>query len=162
MNTSSSTFTAALLIASITAPALALAANPHFLVGPTITDDGDGFTATGTLAGLGNKDVTIELAATATVTTTCTNPAGNIAPGQTKETTVSQEQTLSPTKNGSLTFNISIDEQDVEDDINLNGVCPNGKWTAHVEDVSFSDPTLTISQGGKTLFTCSGVDPTTC
>ena len=68
----------------------ALAANPHFLRGPTFTDNGTTVTTTGTIAGLGNQDVTVQVLASGTGTVTCTNPAGKVAPGQDQEINTSE------------------------------------------------------------------------
>jgi hypothetical protein len=72
-------FVAFLVVASV---ALVLAANAHFLQGPTLSTNNTSLTVSGTLAGLGNQDVTIRLNAAATVS--CTNKGGNPPPGQTE------------------------------------------------------------------------------
>jgi hypothetical protein len=80
---------------------VALAANPHFVSGPTITSGTNTVTACGKIAGLGNnKQVTIVVEATAT--TTCQNRGGNTPPGLT-ETLVGRE-TITSDKNGNVTF----------------------------------------------------------
>src|SRR5947209_8545613 len=60
----------------------AVAANPHFVSGPTFSTSNGALTVSGKIAGLGNKDVTIVVSAQATVT--CTNNGGNVPPGQTQ------------------------------------------------------------------------------
>src|ERR1051325_8693758 len=73
-----------------------VAANPHFIGSPTITDNGTTLTASGTVAGLGNAGGTanIQLLADATATTVCHNPSGKIAPGQTKTLSISASGTF--------------------------------------------------------------------
>jgi len=85
--------------ASLTA--VVFAANPHFVVGPTITTSGGAATACGKIAGLGNNQ-TIKVVLSATATTTCRNRGGNIPPGQTE--TVVGSTTVTSAKNGSVSF----------------------------------------------------------
>src|SRR5712691_11843949 len=85
------------------AAALVMAANPHFIQGPFVSNGGGQLTVSGTIAGLGNQNVTIRL--TATATTTCTNKGGNPPPGQTE--TLSSELSNLRVENGMLTFSIS-------------------------------------------------------
>src|SRR5688572_16401513 len=53
------------------------AASPHFVVGPTFTDLGSSFNASGKIAGLGNDDVTVTLTAVGVADTQCRNKGGN-------------------------------------------------------------------------------------
>ena len=122
------------------------AASPHFVKGPTLTDNGTTLTASGSIAGLGNEDVTITLDATGTATIICTNPAGNVAPGQTRTVDVSGEQTITDVKNGRANFNVATLEPTAPQD-----ACPNRKWTASITDVNFTDATLTVEQGGQVV-----------
>ena len=81
--------------------AAVLAANAHFVSGPTITAGGRNVTACGKIAGLGNNEnVTVVL--TATGRTTCTNRGGNVPPGQT-ETVDGSAQVFSD-ENGQVSF----------------------------------------------------------
>jgi hypothetical protein len=118
-----------------------LAANPHFLRGPDFTDVGTQLRATGTIAGLGNEDIDVILTARGTTTVTCTNPAGNVAPGQTKTITVSGSDTNIEVKNGKATFSVTTAEPTAP-----AGSCPNPKWTASITDVTFTSATLTVIQ----------------
>jgi hypothetical protein len=70
------------LMALALAAVPAIAANPHFVNGPTFTDNGDTITATGSVAGLGGADVKVVLTAEGTAEVVCRNPAGRRAPGQ--------------------------------------------------------------------------------
>ena len=143
-----------LLIVSVFT-ALALAAAPasaavKFHSGPTFTDMGTTLNVTGNVSGLGNQDLTAVLTATGTADVTCTNPAGNVAPGQRTTTTTTGTQEAIEVKNGRATFNVTTAEPTAP---NPAKVCPNRKWTATITDVRFTSATLTLIQGGKTIFT---------
>lgn len=138
-----------LLLAALSTVLLASAAHaasPHFVKGPTLTDNGNTLTATGSIAGLGNEDVTVTLDATGTATIICTNPAGNVAPGQTRTVDVIGEQTITDVKNGRVNFNVTTLEPTAPQD-----ACPNRKWTPSITDVNFTDATLTVEQGGAVV-----------
>jgi hypothetical protein len=132
----------ALALAAV--PALAQTSGVHFLRGPVFTDEGTQLRATGTLAGLGGEDVTVTLTATGTGTVTCTNPAGNVAPGQTFTTTVSGTQSGIEVKNGRANFNVLTAAPTAP-----AGSCPNPQWTSTVTDVTFTSATITATQAGE-------------
>ena len=114
------------------------------------------------LAGVGNKDASANLSATYSGTVLCTNPAGNVAPGQTQNPTLNTTSgSLSP-KNGQLTvpsLSSTSDAATIEAALKQNTACPNRKWTKSVESGSivlvgytytvtfqgFSGPYITIS-----------------
>jgi len=127
-----------------------LLSSAHFVTGPTFTDQGTTLKATGSVAGLGNGDVTVTLNATGTATVLCTNPGGNIAPGQTQNVNVSGQQTITDVKNGRVTFSVTTIAPTAP-----KNACPNGKWTASVTNVNFSSATLIVQQGGQTVLTAS-------
>lgn len=130
-----------LVLAAVFSMGAVKAQNPHFVDGPTTTDNGTTLTTCGKIAGLGNNQgITITLTTTRTITTQCTNPAGHIAPGQTKTETTSVTGTFSSDKNGSVTFCLTTD-------VPTPGACPNGKWTGKVTDVSFTNTAVWV--GGK-------------
>ena len=102
---------------------------------------------TGNVSGLGNGDLTVNISSPATATTTCTNPAGNVAPGQTFTFAASGTQVVTVDKNGRATFDLTTATPTAP-----AGSCPNSKWTATVTDVTFGTVTLTGTQGGVIVF----------
>lgn len=96
--------TVLLVVAMLTS--VILAAQPHFVVGPTITTSKDAVTACGKIAGLGNNK-RIEIVLAATATTTCTNRGGNVPPGLT-ETLVGSVDVTSD-KNGTVSFCVTTE-----------------------------------------------------
>ena len=125
-----------------------LFSSPHYVVDPTFTDNGTTLTATGSVAGLGNEDVTVVLTAQGSATIICRNPAGNVAPGQTKDVTVSGSQTITDVKNGRVDYNVTTKAPTAPADS-----CPNPKWSAAVTDVTFNSATVIVQQGGQTVLT---------
>lgn len=117
----------------------AIAQNIHYVEGPVTTDNGTTLTVCGKIAGLGNNQgVTITVTTTATISTECTNPAGHVAPGQSRTETLTYSKTFWSDKNGNVSFCLSTLEQ-------APGLCPNGKWTGRVTDVSFVNTTVTVN-----------------
>ena len=121
------------MVLSIVPVSVVLAANPHFVVGPTFSTVNGALTATGSIAGLGNKDVTIILTGTAVVT--CTNRGGNVPPGQT-ETVSGTIENLRP-ENGRVNFSVTTAQ--------VTDVCP-GPMTP---TATFTSGTIQVFQGGK-------------
>jgi hypothetical protein len=133
------TFTTLVLSASA-----AQAQSGHFVGAPTCTDQGTTFNCTGKVAGLGGTTFSITATAAGTATVSCTNPAGNVAPGQAFTTAASGGTGELPTpRNGSFRFSVSSTAPTAP-----AGSCPNPKWTAAVTDVEFGDATVTLSENG--------------
>ena len=133
----------------------------HFTNGgsPVCTDQGLNLNCTAEVAGLGNTTVTATVQASGTaVGVTCTSPGGNTAPGQNPALPVnpSGTQSIDNPKNGRANLNVTTATPTVTPQ---QAGCPNKNWQTSISDVIFSDYTLTISQGGVTLFTCSGSFP---
>jgi hypothetical protein len=117
-----------------------LAQSGHFVGTPTCTDEGTTFVCSGKVAGLGGTTFDITATATGTASVTCTNPAGNVAPGQSFTTTTTGSLGPTPTpRNGQFQFNIESIAPTAP-----AGSCPNPKWTATVTDVTFGDATLNL------------------
>jgi hypothetical protein len=128
----------------------AYAQSGHFLTGggnaPTCTDIGTQVTCTGKVAGLGGTtfEITIEAAGTASVE--CTNPGGNVAPGQDKAVTVAGTTTPLPTpRNGQFRFSVTTDDPEP---LPPTPTCPNNQWTPDIVDVTFTTATLTLLEDG--------------
>ena len=123
---------------------------------PVCTDLGTVLRCTGELAGLGNEDLTIVLESDAIVQVTCVNRGGNEAPGQNKVLREASGTTVidaTAIKNGRARFTVTTEQ--VEAPTAREAGCPNPNWRTRVVAVVFRNVTLTISQGGELLFTCS-------
>jgi hypothetical protein len=125
-------------------PAGAFAQSGHFVQTQTCVDQGTTLRCTGKVAGLGGTTFEITVTATGTGTVECTNPAGNVAPGQTFDTTVAGSSGPQPTpRNGQFRYTVSTVTPTAP-----AGSCPNPKWTAEVVDVEFGDATITLTEDG--------------
>jgi hypothetical protein len=117
-----------LLIAGV-----AFAANAHFIGSPTVSQQNRQLKVCGSVAGLGNENVTVVVSATAT--TTCTNKGGNPPPGQ-KETVSGTVSDLKP-ENGRVNFCVTTNAP--------ANPCPDGMRP----ESTFSNISVKIYQGGK-------------
>jgi hypothetical protein len=125
-----------------------LAANVHFVRGPDVTDNGVTLTVSGKLAGLGEGDITVIVNATGVASVECTNPGGNVAPGQDTTFAASGSVTLPASKNGNLVFSVTTAVPVIP-----SSACPNPQWTADATDVVFANGTVTVVQGGQVVLT---------
>lgn len=116
-------------------PVLALAANPHFISGPDVSSQNGSLQVCGTIAGLGNQNVTIELTAIANVT--CINKGGNPPPGQRQ--TLSGRVSNLRVENGRVSFCVTTNR--------VQNPCPDGMRFS----VTFSNAQLTVIQGGRVV-----------
>lgn len=133
---------------------------------PTFVDKGLVLEAVGNLAGLGNEDVVITLAATANATATCTNPGsgGTQPPGQNPapiEVQGTQAIPADEIKNGNVSFDVTTEAPTSP----IPGApgCPNTNWTETITDLSFTEATITVEQpAGTTVLslTCTFSSPT--
>jgi hypothetical protein len=143
----------------------AVASAAHFTRqgAPTCTDVGTQLECTAELAGLGNEDLTMSISSGSFASVFCVSPGGNRSPGQNKTPgTVTGSTTIpgSAIKNGRARISAETDEP-VTPSAQAAG-CPNPRWTTELDDVGFTNITVTISQGGTLLFTCTrSGDPTT-
>jgi len=131
----------------------------HFTNGgtPVCTDIGTQVQCTAEIAGLGNETVVATVSANGTATgLTCRTPSGsNESPGQNPAVPVTAggSQTINNPKNGRAVIDVTTATPTVTP---KQAGCPNNHWIVTIADVTFTTYTLTISQGGTTLFTCNG------
>jgi hypothetical protein len=150
---------------------VALAASPHFKHGgsPVCTITGAGTnststTCTGSLTGLGGGDVTLNTTVSGSAVYQCQNGGGNLAPGQNRVLVgPSTTPTVIPgneVKNGNLTFTTNPAALSAPSTVSGGAAgCPNSNWTGVNPVLTVTSITLTIAQGGQTLFTCTASDP---
>ena len=148
----------------------ASAASPHFKKNGspvcTVSDSGATVTTTcsASLAGLGNGDLLIVVTTNGFAVYQCQNGGGNIAPGQNKvlvgpsttPTTIPANQI----KNGTVTFTTDPNTLEADDTVSASAAgCPNNNWSGVNPNVTLTSISMTISQAGTLLFTCSASDP---
>jgi hypothetical protein len=128
-------------VAALTFATLAFAQSGHFVGTPTCSDIGTQVQCSGKVAGLGGTTFTITVSAQGTASVTCTNPAGNVAPGQSfATTTTGSSGPFATPRNGSARFTVTSNAPTAP-----AGSCPNPMWTATVTDVAFtSNATITL------------------
>jgi hypothetical protein len=128
------------MVAALAFPGVASAQSGHFVGTPTCSDIGTQVQCSGKVAGLGGTTFTITVSATGTATVTCTNPAGNVAPGQNFSTTVTGTSgPFATPRNGQARFTVTSTAPTAPP-----GSCPNPQWTATVTDVTFGPATITL------------------
>ena len=133
-----------LAVAAFAFPAAASAQSGHFVGTPTCTDIGTQVSCDGKVAGLGGTTFEITVDAVGVASVECTNPGGNVAPGQSFSTTVAGTSgPLATPRNGQFRFTVESDTPSAPP-----GSCPNAMWTASVADVEFGDATITLSEDG--------------
>jgi hypothetical protein len=136
------------LVAAITGLVLfaspALAQSGHFVQTQTCRDIGTQVQCTGKVAGLGGTTFRIDVTAQGTATVECTNPGGNVAPGQRFSFTgagSTGDQTTP--RNGQFRYSVTTAAPTAP-----AGSCPNPMWTAEVVDVQFTTATITLFENG--------------
>lgn len=157
----------ALVVAGLTATA-ALGASPHFTksgspkctISGTTSDRSRTVVCSGELAGLGNEDVVVSTSVSGEATFTCVNQGGNAAPGQNRVLVgPSVADTSFPAnqiKNGRLAFATNPNTLTAPSTVSgAEAGCPNENWTGQFATLSITNVTLTASQGGEVIFTCS-------
>jgi hypothetical protein len=156
----------ALVAGVLAAVSPAYAASPHFKKGGepvcTVTANANGsktVRCTASLAGLGNEDLVIRVSVDGTATFLCGAPGNaNVAPGQNKFPVTNAGTTTVPAssiKNGNVTFTtnpVTVSAPTVTPE---QAGCPNKNWQVLGSSVLATRITMTIIQGGQTLFTCS-------
>jgi hypothetical protein len=127
-------------VAAFAFPSAATAQSGHFVGDQTCTDIGTQVQCTGKVAGLGGTTFTITVQAQGTASVTCTNPAGNVAPGQAFSfAAAGSSGPFATPRNGQARYTVTTTAPSAP-----AGSCPNPKWTASVTDVAFTG-TATIT-----------------
>jgi hypothetical protein len=110
--------------------------------------DGDG-------SGFGNQPAVAHISLAASVSYTCQNPGGNLAPGITPVNEVSDGSAdlNNADHNGRGTFNLDVTFTPAPTVSGKAAGCPNGHWTG-INPVwnGITSATLTITQGNKTIY----------
>src|ERR671918_388130 len=132
------------LVAAIAALVLfasaALAQSGHFVQTQTCRDIGTQVQCSGKVAGLGGTTFEIDVTAQGRATVECTNPGGNVAPGQTFDfTAAGSSGPLATPRNGQAQYTVTTDAPSAP-----AGSCPNPRWTATVTDVQFTTATISL------------------
>jgi hypothetical protein len=129
-------------VAAFAFPAVASAQSGHFVGTPTCTDEGTTVECSGKVAGLGGTTFELTVEAEGIATVECTNPAGNVAPGQDTAVDVSGGTGPLPTpRNGSFRFTLTSDDPEP---LPATPTCPNNKWTPNITDVTFGPATISL------------------
>lgn len=124
----------------------AFAQSGHFVGTPTCTDEGVTVECSGKVAGLGGTTFEITVEADGIATVECTNPGGNVAPGQDTAVTVAGSSgPLATPRNGQFRF--SLESAD-PNPLPATPTCPNNQWTPTITDVTFGDATITLLEDG--------------
>jgi hypothetical protein len=134
----------AALVASLTFAGVALAQSGHFVQTQTCRDIGTQVQCSGKVAGLGGTTFEITVTAQGTASVECTNPGGNVAPGQSFTfAAAGSSGPLATPRNGQFRYTVTTDAPSAP-----AGSCPNPMWTAEVVDVTFSTATITLTEDG--------------
>jgi hypothetical protein len=128
----------------------AFAQSGHFIESgagaPVCTDIGTQVQCSGKVAGLGGTTFEITIDASGIASVECTNPGGNVAPGQDTAVTVAGTTTPLPTpRNGQARFTVTTDDPEP---LPPTPTCPNEQWTPNIVDVTFTTATLTLLEDG--------------
>lgn len=144
----------ALVFTVVLGAGAALAQSGHFLGDVTCTDQGTTLQCCGKVAGLGGTTFEITLSSEgATASVVCTNPGGNVAPGQnTTITATGSSGPQSTPRNGQFRYCVTT----VAPTVSGAQACPNASWTATVTGVTFTEADLTLSEDGNTSDTTTG------
>jgi hypothetical protein len=140
----------AVAVAALAFPGAASAQSGHFLTGggnaPSCADAGTTVECTGKVAGLGGTTFEITIEAEGIASVECTNPGGNVAPGQDTAVTVAGTTEPLPTpRNGQFRFTVETDDPEP---LPPTPTCPNDQWTPNIVDVAFTEATLTLFEDG--------------
>lgn len=161
----------AALVGAVTAiSTVAFAASPHFKHGGepvctvTNTSGSSSTVCSASLSGLGGGDLVINTTVSGSAVYQCQNNGGQIAPGQNRvlvgPTTAPTTIPANQIKNGNVSFTTNPAVLTAPSTVSgAQAGCPNANWTGVNPTLTTTNITMTIAQGGTTLFTCTASDP---
>jgi hypothetical protein len=120
---------------------------------------------TGTLAGLGNQDLILNLSVSGFALYQCQNGGGNTAPGQNRvlegPATSNTSIPAGDIKNGNLTFTTNPATLTAAGTVSgATAGCPNNNWTGVNPTLTLTSITLVIEQPpGTQIFHCTASNP---
>ena len=133
----------------------ARAASPHFVgaVNADVDLEAEEVTVSGKIAGLGNQNVVITVEVAGTADIFFVNKGGNEAPGQNKAPfhDLASGVFRPSAKNGSVTFNLTVDLSDALDELADSAEPPNGNWTTDIRNVEITAIRVTVEQPAGTV-----------
>ncbi len=142
-------FTVAVLALTLLASTALAAINIHSY---SVTFSGNTVTAIYDVSGLGNEGATLTVTAVGFASYTCTNKGGTAAPGQNPQpvTGTSPVVDFKPTgSNGRATATTSVTLSAPQTIPAKQAGCPNGNWTATLNNVVLTGATVTITDNGS-------------
>jgi hypothetical protein len=133
-------------------PMLAAAQNPHFVRGPTLTENQRDFSLTVNFkaAGLGNEATDVFLTSSGgSAELQCVNKGGNDPEPKQFEFGDLQGETITITpRNGQITASPTLEAPDLP---SAREICPNPNWTVDIESITFEDVELHVQQDGTDI-----------
>jgi hypothetical protein len=114
---------------------------------PVCTDIGSDVECSGKVAGLAGTAFRIEVDAVATLAIECTNPGGEIAPGDLRIDASGDTGELTTPRNRQSLFTVTGDA-DLGTPQDWSSSCPNPMWTPVPTEVSYTEATLSLYDGG--------------
>ena len=161
----------AALVGAVTAiSTVAFAASPHFKHGGepvctvTNTSGSSSTVCSASLSGLGGGNLVINTTVSGSAVYQCQNNGGQVAPGQNRvlvgPTTAPTTIPANQIKNGNVSFTTNPAVLTAPSTVSgAQAGCPNANWTGVNPTLKTTNITMTIAQGGTTLFTCTASDP---
>ena len=161
----------AALVGAVTAiSTVAFAASPHFKHGGepvctvTNTSGSSSTVCSASLSGLGGGDLVINTTVSGSAVYQCQNNGGQVAPGQNRvlvgPTTAPTTIPANQIKNGNVSFTTNPAVLTAPSTVSgAQAGCPNANWTGVNPTLTTTNITMTIAQGGTTLFTCTASNP---
>jgi hypothetical protein len=136
----------AVALAALAFPGVASAQSGHFVQNQSCTDIGTQIECSGKVAGLGGTTFEITVEADGIASVECTNPGGNVAPGQDTAVDVSGSSGPLPTpRNGQFRYELTSADPEP---LPATPTCPNNQWTPDIVDVTFTEATITLLEDG--------------